>query len=613
MTFQSTMTEQYEEPARFKLEIFSPDESTLLYEYDPVTNINTVPFLLQRVQVREPGLNTPGAFEFALKSTKRYPWNVRNIPSGAAITISSVRLDGETEKLIQGFIDVRAMNVRRQFYAMDIFYSGLGVGHINSHSLISFRKQPAVINEVLNNPEFRIPVLMNEAMTSSDVLPLDTLLPIAQRGNYDLSEVLPGEVMEFLGGVDYTGTMAGLLDIFAQSSGSAVVVDGNRKVKMRYPNSVHSGHVIKPFLGPELAALDDGDWTSYYMPPLSWSDTIAFDSGCVQAVKLIISNQNVVLSGPQEVNKNYLELANQDIVIQFEPSTTLLQDIAFVLSKTGTGHSDIETALGLDSLVGYVVTDKNNEPHKKLIASFKIPYSSISDAPNVVTNVQLQWLVGNLNVENKHWLYLAHSGIESDNTVRVHTDGDTSTVSTDDVIRRIGIKSPPTNKVDLVGNQFWKGFNYSNSGPVPLFNFFANQETSLYVMNSQAERLFAPNRPREIQINAPFVRDLKTGYQYAEAYLNFASKRKVMFNDTEITLPRKWIHPLEMVDLVLPEYGYTEASPLTVEISSTMVEAMTSNLTKPLGFDTIHLSMLGYEDPGSEFVTGSAVGVCMDC
>ena len=148
MTFQSTMTEEYEEPARFKLEIFSPDESELLYEYNSFANANAAPFLLQRVQVREPGLNTPGAFEFALKSSKKFPWNVRNIPSGAAITISEGRSDSEWEKLIQGYIDIRAMNVRRQFYSMDVFYSGLGVGHINSHSLVTFRKQPAVINEV---------------------------------------------------------------------------------------------------------------------------------------------------------------------------------------------------------------------------------------------------------------------------------------------------------------------------------------------------------------------------------------------------------------------------------------------------------------------------------
>jgi hypothetical protein len=606
-TFLNAQDQSYEEPARFHLEILSPDRTQTLYTYDPFESPLIQPFALQRVAVREPDITGPGGWEFGIKTSNKFNFNWKAIPSGAIVKIKAGRSTSDLEDLIEGVLDNRSFNVRRRFYSADILYSGLGIGHINSHSLLSFKKQPLTLTA---NPEFKIPNLLDEAFRSTEVLPLDNLPAIIDRGNFNIDDLLNNEIQESLGGLDYTGTMSGLIATLTQASGSGFVIDGKRIAKMRYPNSIHSGHILKPYPGPKKAKLEDANYVSFYMPPLSFGDTIAYDSGCVQAVKLIINNQNISQSGSGEAGTAFLELVDQDLMIQFDPKDTQITDIAFVMSKTGTGHSDIEDALGIDGVTGYIVTDIANVPSSKKIAQFKIPYTSIPDSPHTVTDVRMTML-SPVDVDKLHWIYIASSGINTDSTVRLYTDGDTNTQSTPDNIRRIGHKSPPTGKENLIGNEFWKNFSFSNAGPMPLFNFFANQEIALYVADDNASKLWTPNRPREIQVDAPFIKDIKTGYQYARAYLQFASKKKVTFNDIEITLPLKWIHPLEMIDVIVPEYGYPNGAPLTCEVISTGVEANVQNLEKPLGFDTVKVSMIGYISASEE--TAGFGGVCLNC
>ena len=593
--------EAYFDPVKYKLILKTPDEADTTYTFDSFDTDNA-PFRLNGIDVNPSSGNT-GDFTFTIDDSKDKVIK-DSIECGHVAIIQAAKKQENYKNIMYGIID----DILEDYPIGDKLvytFKGLGFGVVLNYTILNFLKSASkddlvLGNTMINDPAFRIDNLALEAFESEEVLPLANSPTLKVRGGFLLNSLAKTIRVTMPTVNSPLTTAATILENFAASSGTVFHVDANKNVFLRPPMKVHSGITIRqwevdPISNAPLRLNDPASSTAYYFGGWSSHKLMKVDQGFFNRVFLTINTDQVIATPSGQDTPNFSSLANKDLAVQFKPGTTKLFNIALLLSKTGTGRSSVEDAYDLKGVKGLICEDDgDNSPSKKIIATFTIPYDQITEGPTAIYNIALSYRSSTIDQNKLHWIILFKTGITEDSTVRWHHDSDFTTLSTANNPRYIGTRKPFTEQPNQESEDFDAGWGTSPRGPVYRYSFFVTNRTTIAVDDPISIKMYTPNRPVEIRINAPWINDISTGFKYANTLLQYGGKCKRIYEKKQLSIPDKLFFPLQMANIVYPPAGISQNSNLMAEINSVHYSATAFDQNNPYGSYFVELTCVGY-------------------
>jgi hypothetical protein len=615
MTQLLTTAEEYDNPTRYKLKIYSPDELDLLYEFNSFDPVNA-PFDLVDISV-DLAIGQNGSFGFRINDTKDRVIK-DSIDCGYVAQIYAGKKESEYKRIMWGIID----GITDEYpVGQQIFYTmrGAGFGIVNNYTILNFvesaNKEDLLGSQsILTDPRFRIDNLIIKAYESTDVLPELNAMTLKDRGGFDTS-ALRDSCRVVIPAIDQPyNTASNIFDNFGATGGVVMWVDQDKKVLLRAPYRKHSGITIRPWeVNPVTGKpmpdrlLDNAANTSYYYG--GWSSDRQMVTGeFFNKIFITINTDELVNNSPGEDTTNYTSLSNKDIGMQFRPGASKLFNISLLLSKTGTGRSTVDDAYNLTGVQGLICKDNgNNRPSSKVIATFNIPYDMIDTTPTSIYKMDLQYNVSNIESNDLHWIILFKRGDTEESTIRWYHDSDFLTDSTEDVPRYSATKTPFTKQPTPFNSGFEAGWSPDSHGPAYRYSFFATAKTTLAIADSTSIAKYTPDRPVEVRINAPWINDVRTGARYANSLLQFGAKLKRVFSNKAVSIPTGMFFPFQLVNIIYPVAGINQNSNLVAEITSVHYSASAYDEFSPFGSYTVDLTAVGYVNHYQKNLRGTLI------
>lgn len=589
-----TYLEEYDDPTRYKLIIKSNDETETKYTFDSFHTSNA-PFDLTDISA-DMNVGQTGNFGFVIDDTKDRVIK-DTIECGAVAIIQAGKKESEYKNIAYGIIDDIDDNypaTNRILYT----FRGLGFGVILNYTILNFLKSAnkesiTGTQSILKNPEFRVDNLAEELFESEDILPIKNSKTLQQRGNFDTTS-LEEAIQVTIPSVNRPqSTASTIIEDFASSSGNVFFVDPQKAVQFRPPYTVHSGITIRPWDKTRLT--DPMDTTSYYYGGWSSRRMMKLDQGFFNRVFLTINTDDIINTAPGTETPNFTSLVNKDVAVQFRPGSAQLFNIALLLSKTGTGRSSVEDSLNLTGVKGLICKDDgNNQPGSTIVAKFTIPYGIIGNSPTVVYKLDLQYQTTNIDPTSLYWIILFKCGTTEDSTIQWYHDNDIETETTDASPRYSATKQPFTPQPNQETSNFDDGWGTNSKGPVYRYTFFVTNRTTIEKSDPVSIRKYTPGRPIETRINAPWIHDVRTGYQYADILLQYGAKLKRVYEKKALSIPNKLFFPLQLCNIVYPLAGIEQNSNIMAEINGVRYSASAHDQEKPFGSYTCEVTAIGY-------------------
>jgi len=607
-----TTAEEYLDPVKYKLIIKKPDESATTYEYDSF-NLSNPPFVLTDIDVNL-GVGTTGDFHFTIDDTKDKVIK-DTIDCGCVAIIQAAKKQTDYKNIMYGIID----DIEDSYpIGNKILYhfGGLGMGVILNYTLInmimSANKEDIIGSQtILTDPNFRIDNLALKAFQSTDVLPILNSPTLEARGGFILDAIANSIKVVMPSINNPLATASTIMENFAATSGTVFHVDPDKNVFMRPPHVKHSGITIRQWEVDPITKLptrinDNADFTSYYFGGWSSKRFMKVDQGFFNRVFITINTDEIVSTSPGETTTNFTSLSNKDIAVQFRPGSTKLFNLAFLLSKTGTGRSSVDDSYNLTGVQGLICEDNgNDEPGPKKVATFNIPYDQIDNAPTVVYKIDLEYLVSNIDQSKLHWIILFKRGETEDSTIQWYHDSDFITTSTAAVPRYSATKKPFTQQPNPDKVAFETGWGTDAKGPVYRYSFFVSNRTTIEASDPISIRKYTPNRPVEIRVNAPWISDVRTGFRYANTLLQYGAKLKRIYEKKQLSIPNKLFYPLQLANIIYPSAGITSNSNVMAEINNVKYSASGHNPENPFGSYFVELTAVGYVNHSEKLIGDS--------
>jgi hypothetical protein len=584
----------YDEPVKYKVSILSPDELDTIHTYDSF-NTSNAPFVLTGMGVNlSVGENTQ--FRFQVDDSKDRVIK-DTIDCGYIAVIQAGKSQAEYKNIAYGIID----EINDDYPAGEQIkyeFAGLGFGVIFNHTILNFVKSANKESitgpqSILNDPNFRLDNLVLEAFNNRDFLPVRNSKTLKERGGFNTDGIEGFTKVVTPSVVKPYSTASSIFEDFAATSGTALWVGPNKEVLFRAPHSRHSGVTIRPW--DPTRTNDRADTTSYYYGGWSSQKQMKVDSGFFNRVFVSVNTDEIVSTSSGETTNNFTTLALKDVGTQFIPGSTKLFNIALLLSKAGNGRSPVDDSYNLTGVQGCVCKDDGaNQPSNNIIATFNIPYDRIDETPTSVYDINLQYFVSNIEPSTRHWIVLFKRGETEENTIRWHHDSDFITDSTSVAPRYSGTKRPFTPQPSPFNIDFATGFATNSRGPVFKYSFFSTKTTTIEVSDPVSIRKYTPGRPVEVRINAPWIRDIKTGFKYANTLLQYGAKLKRIFDKKAVSIPTGMFFPLQVVNIEYPIAGIDHNSNMLAEINSVNYAGSGYEPTNPFGSYTVNLTATAY-------------------
>lgn len=610
-----TSDDSYWDPLQYRVTIKSPDETEDKHVFDSFVSNN--PFALYGLDVNL-GIGQNGDFSLKIDDSKDKV--LRNtIDCGSVVKIEAGKSSDLYRSVMYGIID----DIDDSYYGyggLKYVYKGIGMGIILNYTYVDFVKSAkkediTSPSFIVTDPNFRADNLALELFQSSQILPVINSKTLEQRGGYDLSQIA-GAVKEVIPSISNPlSTASTLMDMFAGGSGSVFWVSPEKQVIFRHPLRRHSGITIRPFERDPSTGLnarsDNAEKTSYYIGGWQSSRRMKTESGFYNRIYLIINSENVQQTSPGSDSDSpmYTTLASKDICFQFIPGSSKLSNIAFQLSKTGTGRSAVDDSYGLTGMQGIICKDDGNNPSEKVVAKFNIPYDEIPlETPAAVYKIDVEYLVSSIDPSALHWFVLFKRGELEESTIRVYHDNDTTTPTTDTVRRYSGTKQPFTRQPRPELEDFPSGFSVRANGPAYKWSIFDNTNMTLVFSDPISIAKYTPGRPIETRINAPWIRDTRTAIKVGNSLISYSGKLKRIFSKKTISIPTNAMMPFEMVTIVAPQAGIEEIRPFQAEINTVSFHADATDTRKVFGSYELDVTAIGYIDPLEEGETP-----CLSC
>lgn len=600
-----TNTEDYWSTYKYKVTIKTPDESDELYIFDSFQSSN--PFVLTGLDVNL-GIGQNGDFQLKVDDTKDKVLK-NTIDCGAVVKIEGGKTSSLYRSIMYGIIDDIDDSYSGK-ESIKYVYKGIGMGVILNYTYLNFIKSAQKDgiespNFIVTDPNFRVDNLTLEAFQSTEVLPMLNSKTLEQRGGFNLTQIA-ASAKEILPSINSPlGTASSLMEMFAGGSGSIFWIDPEKNVLLRHPMKKHSGITIRPW---QKDRTDSAYKTSYYLGGWQSNKRMKTEAGFYNRIFLVINTETVQQTSPGSQTPIYTSLAGKDVCFQFIPGNARPTNIAFLMSKTGTGRSQVDDSYGLTGVQGIICKDDGNFPSDKVVAKFNIPYDEIPlDTPAAVYKIDLDFL-GSLDPSAPHWFVIFKRGELEESTVRLYHDNDYVTPTTATVRRYSGTKMPFTRQPNPDQEDFPSGFSTSANGPSYKWSIFENTNMTLAFSDPISIRKYTPGRPIEARINAPWIRDVRTGTKIGNSLIAYSGKLKRIFSKKMVSIPQNGFMPLEMVTIVAPQAGIEELKPYQAEINTIAFHADAYEAQKPFGSEELAVTAIGYIDPLEDLETP-----CLNC
>lgn len=583
----------YHSGLQFRIEIKDRKENETIAVFDPFADSN--PFALTGISIDLSYFQT-GAFTFLVNDTKD------RVVSGLLDNEMVAFIEGGKTKddkipFLSGFIEVEQVASTKNNLIYQ--FTGLSKQALWNYSQIEYQRiaQPSELTELspVLDQSMRIDRIIRQVLNSDNVFPIIDEKTLRERGNYSL-EILMDKVFEVAGSIDFKGSAGALFDNLANSAGAILLINNKNEVEFAYPFSRNTGLLFKEFVENEQSS-DDPDRTAYIHGTLSRRSSTSTNDGFYNAIILDYQPEEVAESN-EGSGIDFLSLDRKDICFQFIPNSTSLSNLAFLMSKKGTGRSNIEDSFDIGGVQGFIVTDDGQDnPSAGVVATFEIPYDQISSVPSIITGFQINRIAPSLDPLRKHWCIFAASGVTPENTIHIFTDGDNTTLTNDNIpiLRRVGIRIPNSPKPNpQLKAGFHSFFQVSSTGPVPRHTFFTASQQEIYYQDSLSISTWTPDRPKMTRISAPFIKDFFTAQKFASAILEYSAKKKIIFEEVEVQIPNKPIFPLQTGYLQYTPFGYSKNQPLFFEVNG--VRYIQDATSRPKGIDTCLVNITAFVD-----------------
>jgi len=589
-----TNNELYNSGLQFKVTIKDKNQDETIAVFDPWHDYQ--PFALTNVDI-DLSYFQIGAFSFTINDTKEKI--IKDLLDNEMhILIEGGKTDALKVPFISGYADVKGVSSTRGDLIWT--FTGLSKQAIWNYTQIDYQKiaPPSSITQLspVFNSTQRIDRIIKTVMTSDDIFPIVDEKTLEERGDYNL-DVLLGNVNELTGSIDFKGSAGLLFDNLANSAGAIILVDHSNQVQLVYPFSTNTGLVLKEYVSKEDASRDDPDRTGYIHGTLSKRESTSTNDGFFNSILLDYKQEEIAVSNEGE-GIDFYSMDQKDVCFQFLPQSTTLSNLAFMLSKKGTGRSSIENAFDITGLQGFItVDDGEDNPSAGVVATFEIPYDRISSVPTIISGFNINRITPTFDPNRKHWCIFASSGVDSENTCLIFTDGDNTTPTDDNIplLRRVGVRTPNIPKPNpQLKAGFHKLFQMSNTGPVPKHTFYTAYDNEFYAQDSLSIATYTPNRPKSTRISAPFIKDAVTAQKYTAAILEYSARKKIIFDEMTVQIPNNPIFPLQTGYIQYTPFGYTKQRKLLFEVNGARYSFSAADT--PLGIDTCQLQVTAFYD-----------------
>jgi hypothetical protein len=536
--------ESYTKPLLHKVSIYDQSESNLLYQSNPFSpnNTNQNTLSVQGLEVNQQIWQTNDATVVVDSSSNGAQFDYpETIDCNAVMIIESGKTDSTKSKIFYGIIDaIEPLRFGIDGLRYNIYAKGFGV--IPNHTFINFKKiappeslKPGAVIANNQNSDFFAHNLFRSVFEDQSIMPLLDYTLKERLGTGATLDEISNIVKDFIPGIRNPLVVASqVLNLIADMCGAIWYIDEEKRVVFKYPLGENSGIVIKDFYDQ----LDDGDYTSYILEPLSFVDSIRSEDGFAQRLFAVAEKSDIVGGGSAKYIA-FSSLFNKDIAQAVIPGAAKFQNLSFVLSKTGAG-TDAPNPLTA-KLFGYIVTNgPNNTPGTELIATFSIPIKEIPTNPAPVYKLDINFRVNEININQLHWIVLQERGNEENNTIRWWHDDDILHVASPNHPRHSAIRRLEYGRSD--GDPYsGVGWVVSHRGPVYSHAFATTANVLCEASDPLSIAKWGHNRPVEARVQAPLLKSVQATQQYLDLLVQLTAKKIRKYNEFVCTIPNNLI------------------------------------------------------------------------
>ena len=598
----------YRLPQRFKLIIKDKDGIDTLHTYngfsdnpDIDNDINLVSLDCAR------GMQQTGSFDLVFEDSDRVI-DIDKVNKGNIVIIQAGKTEADAKNLLYGIS--YDFGGKRDHSYLTWTMSGKGSAAILQHTYVNYIKMAP--SESLRtgeqvfkkDPNFQVHKLFRTLFEDRLIYPLDRK-SLVQRGNFSLTKV-SDKITEIYPSIIHPLAVAGsVANTLADAVGAQWNVNENNEVVFDYPSALSTGIVIRDRLSTDINGnfIDNGDYTAYPIGKVSFNTSIDPSSGFANVLFGTAELVNII-SG-EAGSKAFESLYNKDLAQMFIPGSAALRDLTFVLSKTGAGTDAPDPAI--KKLFGFVAEDnpeglthKPGNTQDKIVATFSIPVSEISEQPTPISKIDLKF---NRNVkfeiDKEHWIVLQEIGNGEDNTVRWWHDADDFTESEaapypNRLIRWSGRRLLPKGRSD--GDTFsFRRWIVSSHGPVFSHAFLSGNKILTQARNVLSIARWTRTFPVEAKVDAPWIKHAVTMSQYLNTLVHITGQPPVEFDTMLTTIPNILYTPGATVQVVDDLLGFPESRNFLGQVTEDHYWVDADDLA--IGNYTCEVNVRGYESP----------------
>lgn len=534
---------EYTRPLLHKISIYDQSESTLLYQSNPFNTSSTASNTLavQALEINQQIWQTNDAVLTVNSSSNDSVFEYPDvIDCNSVCIIESGKTESTKQNTFYGIIDA----IEPTRYGIDglrynLYAKGFGV--VPNHSFINFKKiappeslNPGAVISNNQNTDFFAHNLFRSVFEDQSIMPLLDYTLKDRLGTGATLDQISSTVKDFIPGIRNPLVVASqVLNLIADMCGAIWYIDEQKHVIFKYPIGDNSGILIKDFYN----TLDDGDFTSYILEPLSFVDSTRAEDGFAQRLFAVAEKSDIVGGSSKYIA--FSSLFNKDIGQAVFPGASKFQNLSFILSKTGAG-TDAPNPL-TSKLFGFIVNNgPDNTPGTELIATFGIPIKDISTNPAPVYKLDLNFRVNEIAIDQLHWIVLQERGNDEDNTIRWWHDDDLKHVSSSNHPRHSAIRSLKTGRSD--GDPFsGVGWVVSHRGPIYSHAFATTANVLCEASDPLSIEKWGHNRPVEARVQAPLLKSVQATQQYLDLLVQITAKKIRKYNQFVCTIPNNLI------------------------------------------------------------------------
>ena len=535
-----TYDEFYNKPYRYRIEIYNPLETRLLYTSDGF-DLSRSNLVVTNIGINQAQWETWDA-SIQIDDSVYNSLDETILDNGTVMKIWLGKARSTAEMAFYGIVD--NMGPSRSSVGKLVYnLNAKGFGVIPNYTYINFQKVPppetletgshAVTNTAA------IPFFANNLVKSiwrdMEIIPLiDYTLTERMGPGFSIDDIVD-TVMDFIPGIkNPLVTASQVINLIARMSGAVWYIDQNKRFQFRYPMGDNSGHIIKDY----WEETDSGDYTAYVRggTTFSYGNSTRPEDGFANQLFAIAEKTDVIGLNTRAIS--FTSTFEKDIAFAVKMDISKLRNMTFIISKVGSGTGEPNPALA--KLKCCIVADSNLQPTGKVLDYFNINISDISETPNPVVKIDRPDIPDNY-IDKLIWVVVMASGSSEANCCRVWHDDDKNKVSTATNPRYSALKMWKGGRSNYTFDP--KGFFVSARGPAYSIAFATTKNILVEASDDLSIEKWTPNRPVQSRATIPTLKSVPATKAYLDMLVQQVAQKIRNYGNTEVSIPNILLTP----------------------------------------------------------------------